>query len=239
MAKQLVIIPAYNESRTLVPVLRALRSSYCGDILVVDDGSTDDTRAVLRLADLPRVEIVAHPENRGYGAALLSGFSYAVKHEYDHIVTMDCDWQHEPGFVSAFFCALENSEVASGSRYLSGVSVQGKTPDTRRAVNETITEEINELFGLGISDAFCGFKGYRASVLSQLCLTEPGYAAPLQMWVQLAVKNISICEIAVPRIYVDQNRSFGPILDDPKVRLQHYRDVLYQEVERWTEQPWC
>ena len=91
--KFITAIPVYNEERHLGHVLREVRR-YSSEILVVNDGSTDGTSRLL--AKEPGLKVIAHPANRGYGAALASAFDFAVRHDYDVLVTMDCDGQHEP-----------------------------------------------------------------------------------------------------------------------------------------------
>ena len=80
--------------------------------------------------------------------------------------------------------------------------------------------------GFEITDAFCGFKAYRVESLVGIQLSENGYAMPLELWVQAACHELSVVEVAVPRIYLDENRSFGDSLDDPATRLNYYYDVM-------------
>src|SRR5262249_4762732 len=77
--------------------------------------------------------------------------------------------------------------------------------------------------GLNVTDAFCGFKAYRGSALRSLQITEDGYAMPLQVWVQAAAQGMTIVEVPVPLIYLDESRAFGGSLDDAHFRLEHYR----------------
>src|SRR5271165_6825039 len=95
--RYLTTIPIYNEERHVENVLSEVRR-YSPDILVINDGSTDHTTELLaRLAALHAdFQVISHPQNRGYGAALISAFAYALEHNYDVLVTMDCDGQHEP-----------------------------------------------------------------------------------------------------------------------------------------------
>src|SRR6516162_3979456 len=97
--KSLVAIPVYNEQKTLAGVVEdTLRQQF--DLLVVDDGSTDGTLDVLR--QFPQAAVVKHPKNRGYGAALRSAFRYAAQNDYDVVVTMDSDGQHDPELIRPF-----------------------------------------------------------------------------------------------------------------------------------------
>ena len=77
-----------------------------------------------------------------------------------------------------------------------------------------------------LSDAFCGFKAYRVAALADLAVTDPGYAMPLELWVQAAALGWKIVELPVPLIYLEEERSFGGSLDDARTRLAVYRGVL-------------
>src|SRR5205807_7493022 len=92
--------------------------------------------------------------------------------------------------------------------------------------NQIITQELNELLGLNLTDAFCGFKAYRREALAQLHITETGWGMPLQLWVQAAHAGLRVKEIGVPRLYLDPNRAFGGVLDDSDRRLAYYREVI-------------
>ena len=82
-----------------------------------------------------------------------------------------------------------------------------------------MTAELNRRLSLNLTDAFCGFKAYRVGKLSQVKITEPGYAMPLELWVEAAGTGLSIRELAVPLIYLDEKRSFGGELDHAETRL--------------------
>jgi len=85
---------------------------------------------------------------------------------------------------------------------------------------------LNERFGLNLTDTFCGFKAYRREALAKLRITETGWGMPLQLWVQAARLGLCIKEVGVPRVYLDPNRAFGGVLDDPSERLAYYRSVI-------------
>lgn len=219
----LTALPVFNEARHVNQVLDEV-AKYATDVLVVDDGSTDDLQEILAQRD--DVFVVRHATNLGYGAALRTAFDFAIVHRYDVVVTIDCDGQHEPQRIGALVAACENADMVSGSRYLAQKGSAESAPMDRRRINQQITAELNCRLGLSITDAFCGFKAYRVQALARLQLTESGYAMPLELWVQAAVQGLRIIERPVPLIYLDEERSFGDDLDDSETRLRYYHRVI-------------
>jgi dolichol-phosphate mannosyltransferase len=225
----LTAIPVYNEEAHLEPVLREVLH-HADDVLVVDDGSTDRTPDLLR--NFPQVQVIRHERNRGYGAGLQSAFRRALEANYDGLVTLDCDGQHEPALIPAVAARLADADLVSGSRYLKVFDPAQRPPEQRRRINVEVTRWLNECLGLNLTDAFCGFKAYRASALARFEITDDGYAMPLQVWVQAAASGLTIVEVPVPLIYLDESRAFGGALDDATYRLNHYRRVLHDALER-------
>jgi len=223
----LVAIPVYNEERHVACVIAQARR-HVEDILIVDDGSPDRTGDIL--SETPGVVVLRHPENRGYGRSLIDAFHYARRHRYDWLVTIDSDNQHEPARIPAFIerASRGDVDVVSGSRYLVDLPGNTPAPEDRRRINTRVTRMLNRILGFSLTDAFCGFKAYRVEAVARLPLTEPGYAFPMQFWVQAAAQGLRVRELPVPLIYIDLNRSFGGELDDPGTRLRHYIDVFVE-----------
>lgn len=221
--RALTALPVFNEAKFVNQVLDEVRR-YSRDILVIDDGSTDGTSELLSARG--DVILQTHPTNRGYGAALQTAFEFAAAENYDVIVTIDCDGQHEPLRIPSFVEACRSTDIVSGSRYLKRFAGDSAPPDERRKINHLITAELNRRLGLKLTDAFCGFKAYRVPALRTLELRETGYAMPLELWVQAAKRGLRIQEMAVPLIYLDEERSFGGVLDDGESRLAYYHQVI-------------
>ncbi len=219
----LTALPVYNESSHVNPVLDEV-VRFAGDVLVVDDGSTDGTRELL--AARSDIQTIRHEVNRGYGAALKTAFEYAVQNEYDVLVTIDCDGQHTPQRIGSLVAAYREADFVSGSRYLCSKEVARQAPAERRQINTQLTRELNERLGLKITDAFCGFKAYRVPALAKLAITEPGYGMPIEVWIQAAYHQLRIVEVPVPLIYLEEQRSFGGSLDDGRKRMEYYHRVL-------------
>ncbi len=219
----LTALPVYNEVSHVTAVLDEV-IRYSPDVLVVDDGSTDGTSDVLVARH--DVRRVTHDANRGYGAALRSAFEYTLANGFDILVTIDCDGQHTPHRIPLFVAAAADADIVSGSRYLERFDSDSLPPADRRRINQQVTAELNRRLGLNITDAFCGFKAYRASALEALDVKEPGYAMPLELWVQAARAKLKIVELPVPLIYLEEERSFGGSLDDARTRLDYYHEVI-------------
>ncbi|MFP4144961.1 MAG: glycosyltransferase family 2 protein [Phycisphaeraceae bacterium] len=229
----LVAIPVYNEQQYVDQVLGEVQR-YADDILVIDDGSSDETPSKLAKQ---QVDVIRHARNRGYGRSIRDAFRWAQCYGYDWLITMDCDEQHEPESLPDFYRAIErdDADVISGSRYLDAEVCGTPPPADRRAINAKITELVNQRLGLGITDAFCGFKAYRVSKLALISLDNDDYAMPLQYWVQAAAHELRVTEVPIRLIYNDPNRCFGGPLDDADHRLEHYLEVLETEMAKFPE----
>lgn len=229
----LTALPVYNEASYVHGVLEQVRR-FSPEILVVNDGSTDGTAEALALES--DIHVVTHAKNQGYGAALRSAFQFALDGDYDVLVTIDCDGQHQPELIPGMAAAVfpeggEEWDIVSGSRYLRQFEGDSVPPADRLRVNREVTQLLNERLGLRLTDAFCGFKAYRVPVLRLLNVTNLGYAMPLQVWVQAAAQGLRVTEFPVPLVYLDATRSFGGSLDDTNKRLAHYREVIDRELE--------
>ena len=225
--RTLTALPVYNEAAHVAGVVAEVRR-YSPEVLVVDDGSRDGTADVLDT--LKGIHRLTHPDNRGYGAALRSAFEFAIREDYEILVTIDCDGQHEPRRIPRFVAACAGWDIVSGSRYLKQYPGDSRPPAERRRINVLLTAEINARLGLQLTDAFCGFKAYRVEALKRLNVTENGYAMPLEVWVQAACAGLRTRELPVPLIYLSEERSFGGALDNAEVRLNHYRQVLQRSL---------
>jgi hypothetical protein len=160
----LVIVPAYNEQETIADVIRSLRE-HAPDyhIAVVDDGSRDNTAAIVR--SFPDVVLIRLPYNLGIGGAMQTGFKYAQRNGYDVAVQCDADGQHPVEQIAALVHRLErgDADLVIGSRY---VANSGYTPSFGRRVGKSILSRVvDALIGGGITDTTSGFRAINRKAL--------------------------------------------------------------------------
>lgn len=225
----LTALPVYNEEKYLDDVLPRV-TQFAGDVLVVDDGSTDRTPEILKRHK--NIRSIRHARNSGYGAGLVTAFKATIEGGYDALVTIDCDGQHEPHLIPPLVKMLDQADIVSGSRYLETYDPSQPPPEARRRINMTVLDWLRQDLNLHLTDAFCGFKAYSRNVLEKFEIVDLGYAMPLEIWVQAVQHQMKIVEMAVPLIYLDESRSFGGALDDSDYRLKHYRNVFQSAMLR-------
>lgn len=160
--KTLVVLPAYNEATTIESVLRALQGTH--DVVVVDDGSSDGTGDVARALG---VRVLGHVVNRGLGAALRTGFAYAIRDgSYEAVVTLDADGQHDPGEIPRVLAGLEG-----GSDIVVGARERIHMPRIRQVYNAIGGVISVGLFGGPMIDAQSGFRAFKVAKLREMNLT--------------------------------------------------------------------
>lgn len=226
----LLAIPAYNEEKHIEQIIRESQK-YMSSILVINDGSSDGTAEIVKA--FKGVELIDRERNMGYGQTMMDAFGFAYKKDYKWLITMDCDFQHEPELLPKFLktIASKKVDVVSGSRYVNVKQEEIRhVPAERFAINRIITRLINDHLELEVTDSFCGFKAYRVGAVAKLRLCEKGYAFPIEFWVQAARSRLRISELYVPAIYNDLDRSFGEGLDNPASRLGYYIEVFEREI---------
>ncbi|MFN9750926.1 MAG: glycosyltransferase family 2 protein, partial [Planctomycetota bacterium] len=146
MTRFLTALPVYNELKNVNRVLDEV-VRHADDVLVVDDGSKDGTSELLE--HRRDIQLVTHDPNRGYGAALITAFDYAVTHGYELLITIDCDGQHEPQRIREFVAEYDRTgaDLISGSRYLEQFGSNTPVPVERRRINHHITQVLNARLG--------------------------------------------------------------------------------------------
>ena len=186
----LVIIPTYNAKENMEKIIRAvfsLEKSF--HILVIDDGSPDGTAQIVhRLIDeefSDRLFIIERSGKLGLGTAYITGFKWALEHQYDYIFEMDADFSHDPNDLPRLYAAChdEGYDVAIGSRYVSGVNVVN-WPIGRVLMSYFASKYVRFVTGFQVHDTTAGFKCYKRRVLQTIELDKirfKGYGFQIEM----------------------------------------------------------
>lgn len=209
--KTLIVCPAFNEERTVgsviqktLTVLEESGLSEVCDMLVIDDGSSDETAKIVASFN---IKLLVHHENYGYGYTLREAFAYASHHHYKYAITIDTDGQHDPSLLPRFVKYSDDYDIVSGSRYLP-LSPRLSIPPAKH-INKFFTDLVNDLTSYRITDVGCGMKRIFIPIIKRLNLMESGYGFPLEFWLLCDEQLASVIEIPVPLIYVDPTRHFG------------------------------
>ena len=169
MPRQLIIIPAWNEARSIADVVASCRASAPGfDVLVVDDGSSDGTAGIAIKAG---AKVVSHPFNIRYGAALQTGYLYALRNGYTVVVQLDADGQHDPADVAALAAPITRGEadLVVGSRFHPASTY--RMPLLRRIGSAWFRVLVRTLSGVHLGDPTSGLQALHRDVL-ELYSTE-------------------------------------------------------------------
>jgi len=202
----LVVVPALDESESLATTLGELRrAAPRTDVLVVDDGSRDATAEVARAAG---ARVARHPFNLGVGAALQTGFRYAVEHGYDVGVQLDADGQHDPEFLAALVepVAAGRCDVAIGSRYVAQSGY--RAPFGRRLGMLLFSGVVRLALGQRIADTTSGFRAYGRRVMEVCQHDFPRDFPDAPLLIMLSRRGFRLLEVPVRMRERTHGRSF-------------------------------
>ncbi len=194
--KTAVIIPAYNAAGTLYLLLaRLLEFASKHDIIVIDDGSTDNTAEAAKLSG---VELIIHPYNKGKGAALRSGFELALNKGYKAVITIDADGQHDPKYIPALADTMDTGhwDIVVGSRR----NEFGRMSFARFLSNSITTTVVSILAGQRIADSQTGYRIIRASVLKSVKLKTSRYQMESELLIKTARQGFKIGSLDITNI---------------------------------------
>lgn len=213
MSKKLVIIPTYNEKENVEQMIDTVMNlPLHTDLLIIDDNSPDGTADLVKKAQIKypdRLHLLEREGKLGLGTAYISGFKYALDHDYDYIFEMDCDFSHDPKDLQRLYdeCAVNGADVAVGSRYKSGVNVVN-WPMGRVLMSYFASKYVRAVTGLPINDTTAGFVCYKSDVLRAFDLDNirfKGYAFQIEMKFTAHKMKFKVSEVPI----VFTNRVLG------------------------------
>ena len=191
-----LVMPAFNEEATIARSLeRCLAQPFVLEVIVVDDGSTDKTVAILEAIDDPRVRVIQHPSNRGKGAAIRTGITAATG---DYVGIQDADLEYDPADLGKLLVPLDQglADAVYGSRFMSN--------DYHRVLyywhsvgNRLLTTASNMLTNINLTDMETCYKVFRRELIQSIPLEEDRFGFEPEITVKLAKRNVRIYEVGI------------------------------------------
>ena len=233
----IVIIPTYNERENIENIIRAVFGlDKVFHILIIEDGSPDGTAAIVKKLqeEYPdRLFMVERKGKLGLGTAYIAGFKWALAHNYQYIFEMDADFSHNPQDLPRLYkaCAEDGSDVAIGSRYVSGVNVVN-WPMGRVLMSYFASKYVRFITGIPVHDTTAGFKCYRRCVLQTIDLDNirfKGYAFQIEM--KFTAYKCGFKIIEVPVIFI--NRELGTSKMNSSIFGEAVFGVIKLKVNSW------
>lgn len=210
-AKSIAVIPCFNEENFIGDMVTRARI-YADKVIVIDDGSTDNTSEVAKAAG---AEVIRHERRRGAGAATKSGFEAAKTNNADILVTLDGDGQHNPDEIPQVLAPIlhNKADLVIGSRFLQPISTNlNQVPKYRKFGIDVITW----LYNLGskkkVSDSQSCFRAHNRKLLESIDITEDGFGFSVEVLVKARNKGLVIAEVPISCIYHTQGSSLNPII---------------------------
>lgn len=202
-----VLIPSYNEARTIGSIIMELIAKGL-TVYVVDDGSSDDTA---NIAHAEGAVVVKHKKNMGKGASLREGFRHIIKKGFDAVIIMDGDGQHLVADIGNFIEKMEetNADIVIGNRMLDVSSM----PEERKHTNRFMSGLISMLSGQRIPDSQSGYRLIKREVLEKINLESSNYEIESEMIIRSSRAGFKIESVPIKTIYKDETSKVNPVVD--------------------------
>ncbi len=205
--RTIAVIPAYNEEQHIQEVIQETRK-YVDDIIVVDDGSRDNT---CQIAQNEKVTVLKLLINLGKGSALRTGCDLALKKGAENIVVLDSDGQHDPKHIPEMLEALEEAEVVFGYRKLSE-----HMPFILRFGNWFINKTTQALYNISLNDTQCGYRAFTAEAYPKLRWDSSDYSMESEMIAKVGKRKLKHKQLPIQTIYLDKYKG-TTVLDGIKI----------------------
>lgn len=204
MDRKLVIIPTYNEKENIENIIRVTFDLGDYHILIIEDNSPDGTAEIVKklIGEYPdRLFIIERKGKLGLGTAYITGFKWALEHEYDYVFEMDADFSHDPHDLARLYkaCADDGADLAVGSRYCNGVNVLN-WPMSRLLMSYYGSAYVRLITRIPVHDTTAGFKCYKASTLRAIDFSKikhVGYGFQIEMKFNVWKLKFKIQEVSI------------------------------------------
>ena len=202
-----ILIPAYNESKTIGPLVKTLRAKGL-DVIVIDDGSKDNCGEV---AQKKGAVVMRNEPNQGKGYSLQKGFDYILKHGYDGVIAMDGDGQHDTGDIDKFIelAQREKACIINGNRMQNH---QGM-PWVRFCTNRLMSWLVSWACGQSIADTQCGYRYISSEILRAITLTSGDFEIESEILIKSSKKGFKVYSVPIKTIYRDEVSQIHPLKD--------------------------
>ncbi len=223
--KSIVLIPAFNEEMAIGSVVKK-SLKYVDDVLVIDDGSQDNTS---KLAEDAGAVVIKHPVNFGKGVSLKDGFEKV--HNYDVVVTIDGDGQHNPDEIPSLIKPIidKKADFVNGSRYLNGF--EENTPAYRRVGQRVLDIATNITSGTHVTDSQSGFRAFSNKAVKCFKFRDTGFGIESEMIADASENNLVITEIPITVRYDVENASTkGPVTHGVGVLFKIVKDKIIRMI---------
>ncbi len=203
MNKVFIVIPAFNEEKTIAKVIEDLLNLNYTNIALIDDGSTDET---IQIASEYPIDICCHKRNCGQGAALRTGTEYALSNGADIIIHFDADGQHQVKDIEKFVNKIEDGyDIAIGSRFLNS---NQKIPFTKKYFILKPGRMVNWFFsGLKLTDAHNGFRALNRQAAKNIKINQNRMAHNTEIPAEIVRHDLKYAEISVDIIYTEYGQN--------------------------------
>jgi glycosyltransferase involved in cell wall biosynthesis len=221
MRKCLAIIPAFNAAKTLNVLISQVKRLFPNfDVLIVDDGSADESAGIARSAG---ATVLLHDENRGKGEALKSGFAYAVAHDYDAVITLDADLQHDPSEIQNFLNAYSDDRAI-----LVGIRRRDKTMPFARKVSNSLTSFVSSVFcGVRILDSQSGYRLIPTAILKNITLSSSRFDLEPELLIKAARAGYNIKSVEISTIYNAGRSWINPPIDTIRFLIMLMKSLFW------------
>ncbi|MDI6807602.1 MAG: glycosyltransferase family 2 protein [Candidatus Eisenbacteria bacterium] len=219
-----VLIPSYNAGESLRKIAeRACSVAGRENVVVVDDGSTDGS--VHGLED-SGVKVLTHEKNKGKGAALITGFNYFLSKNYDGVVTMDSDGQHDPSYITSLIeeAARTGAEIVIGTRS----KRKSAMPIHRRVGNAIGSLLISLAARAWVPDSQSGFRFLSKDVLSAVKLKTKRYETESELIIKASRMGFKLGTVPIPTVYASEKSMMNPMLDSGRICFLALRSLFWR-----------